>query len=64
MPVGSSQAVELMREVADAGICPEIPEPFHGVGRWYAEFDQTSDVEVMRMLASGGHTAASPRPRA
>ncbi|HET7844018.1 MAG TPA: phosphoribosyltransferase [Xanthomonadales bacterium] len=68
VPVGSAQAVELLREVADEVICVEIPEPFRGVGMWYSDFGQTSDAEVMQLLArpAAGHApppaADSPIP--
>jgi putative phosphoribosyl transferase len=50
VPVGSAQAVELLREVADEVICPATPEPFHGVGQWYDDFGQTTDSEVLSLL--------------
>lgn len=44
---------ELGREV-DRIVCAATPEPFYGVGMWYADFSQTSDAEVTELLARGG----------
>ena len=53
VPVGASESVELLRREADEVVCPEIPEPFYGVGQWYDDFAQTSDEEVRALLAPG-----------
>lgn len=50
-PIASRQAVEALREVADEVVTVAMPEPFGGVGRHYADFGQTSDAEVQRLLA-------------
>ena len=41
---------DLLRE-ADQVICLETPEPFHAVGEFYRNFDQTSDEEVRSFLS-------------
>ena len=51
VPVGAeSTCRELAREV-DSVICPNTPEPFEAVGRFYRDFEPTSDEEVRRLLA-------------
>jgi predicted phosphoribosyltransferase len=35
---------------ADEVICARTPEPFLGVGRWYADFAQITDDEVRTLL--------------
>jgi putative phosphoribosyl transferase len=50
VPVGSSDAVELLSREADEVVCAAVPEPFYSVGQWYREFEQTSDEEVQRLL--------------
>jgi predicted phosphoribosyltransferase len=60
VPVGSAQAVELLREFADEVICPAVPEPFQGVGQWYDDFDQTTDTEVVSLLARSHPPRPSP----
>jgi putative phosphoribosyl transferase len=54
VPVSSRQAVAQVREVADEVVCPLVPHPFHAVGAWYDDFTQTTDEEVVRLLARPG----------
>lgn len=51
-PVGSPEAVERVRREADEVVCVETPRGFTAVGRWYEDFEQTSDAEVIRLLTS------------
>ena len=51
VPVGSREACEQLRRLADEVVCVSIPEPFEAVGLWYEVFAQTSDEEVTRLLA-------------
>ena len=51
VPVAPLQACQDLRAVADEVVCVLTPEPFLTVGRWYADFDQTSDREVKELLA-------------
>ena len=57
-PVASRQATAALRDVADQVIAVEQPEPFFGVGQWYLDFDQTSDDEVLTLLAASRHRRA------
>jgi len=50
VPVGSIQAVEWLRNMADTVVCLETPDPFYAVGQHYHRFDQVPDEEVMRIL--------------
>jgi predicted phosphoribosyltransferase len=51
VPVGSPEiCAELTHEV-DEVVCATTPENFSSVGRWYADFKQTSDGEVQDLLA-------------
>ena len=50
VPVASRQAGERVRELADDYVCLATPEPFRAVGEWYADFRQTTDAEVWRLL--------------
>jgi predicted phosphoribosyltransferase len=54
VPVGSPEAVELLVEVADEVICQLTPEGFGAVGRFYGDFHQVTDAEVVRLLAGAG----------
>jgi predicted phosphoribosyltransferase len=42
----------MLRQIADEVICPFTPEPFTAVGLWYADFSQTTDEEVRRLVAA------------
>jgi putative phosphoribosyl transferase len=58
-PVGSRQACERLAVEADDIICLESPEPFEAVGQWFRKFDQTSDAEVMELLAAAHRSPAA-----
>ncbi|KFC69266.1 hypothetical protein FG93_03312 [Bosea sp. LC85] len=51
VPVGSPDICDAMRADGDEVVCARTPQPFLGVGRWYADFSQTSDEEVRALLA-------------
>jgi putative phosphoribosyl transferase len=51
VPVASAEALDLIEATVDDLVCLAAPEPFLGVGRWYAAFPQTSDAEVRALLA-------------
>ena len=51
VPVASGHAVAQLEEVSDAVVVLEQPEPFYAVGQWYHRFDQTSDADVVALLA-------------
>ncbi len=59
IPVGAREPCERLGRLVDALVCLEMPEPFDAVGRWYLEFEQTSDAEVVALLAT-----ADPAPPA
>ncbi|MBI1351707.1 MAG: phosphoribosyltransferase [Actinomycetales bacterium] len=50
VPVGSVQAVDWLRGMADTVVCLDTPEPFYAVGQHYTDFAQVSDAEVVRIL--------------
>ena len=52
VPVASREACHTIGAHVDECICLEIPEPFSGVGAWYADFSQTGDREVTSLLAA------------
>jgi predicted phosphoribosyltransferase len=49
VPTASPSACDELRTIADEVVAVITPEPFFAVGRWYAIFDQTSDVEVRQL---------------
>lgn len=50
-PVMSDDAYTRLARLADACVTLATPSPFGGVGEWYLDFSQTSDAEVMQVLA-------------
>jgi predicted phosphoribosyltransferase len=50
VPVSSLEAANQIAQEADEFICLYTPEPFYGVGRFYENFNQTSDEEVKLFL--------------
>jgi putative phosphoribosyl transferase len=62
VPVAArSTCMQLAQEV-DEAVCLETPEPFEGVGQWYADFHQTSDDEVRFLLAKAKQSMQLLRP--
>ncbi|HEX6311781.1 MAG TPA: phosphoribosyltransferase family protein [Acidimicrobiia bacterium] len=58
VPVAPPDTLESMRPDADEVVCLESPTPFFAIGQWYADFTQTSDEEVIELLAEPPGTAA------
>lgn len=52
VPVAPAQAIAAVRDDCDEVICLYQPYPFYAVGAHYVVFDQTSDEEVIRLLAA------------
>jgi putative phosphoribosyl transferase len=51
VPVAPAEAIASLREECDDIICLYEPYPFYAVGAHYVVFDQTSDAEVVKLLA-------------
>jgi len=51
MPVAPAETVALLEKEADEVICLATPEPFSAVGLHYRDFEQTTDEEVVSLLA-------------
>jgi putative phosphoribosyl transferase len=49
--VAAFSTCEQLRQEVDRLVCFETPEPFHSVGEFYRNFDQTTDDEVRALLA-------------
>ncbi|QHC22326.1 phosphoribosyltransferase family protein [Streptomyces sp. GS7] len=61
VPVAPPDAAERLRGKADDIVCLSTPYAFSAVGEWYEDFSQTSDDEVVSLLAQA---AAGPAARA
>jgi putative phosphoribosyl transferase len=55
VPVAPAETMRELAEVADEVIVVLQPFPFGGVGRFYEDFTQTSDAEVLALLAAARH---------
>ena len=51
VPVGPTDTIEAMREEADEVLCLEIYADFGAIGYFYDDFRQTTDQEVIDILA-------------
>lgn len=51
VPVAATRTLNELAKWTDETVCLLTPEPFYFVGQWYEEFDQTTDEEVLRLLA-------------
>jgi putative phosphoribosyl transferase len=51
VPVAPARTLAQLRAIADAVVCPVVPEEFGAVGYWYRDFTPTSDREVRELLA-------------
>jgi putative phosphoribosyl transferase len=50
VPVAPPDWTERLAGAADEFVCVHTPEPFYGVGQFYADFTQTTDDEVIACL--------------
>ena len=50
-PVAAPDTLEMLRGEVDKIVCLESPDDFGAVGRFYADFEQTTDEEVVSTLA-------------
>jgi len=50
VPVAASETCDAFLSIADDVVCAYAPEPFHAVGLWYDDFEQTTDEEVHELL--------------
>lgn len=60
VPVAAAEIRQELEGEADEIACLHAPRPFYGVGQWYADFEQTEDGEVLRLL----HEAERRQPLA
>ena len=58
VPTAPADTCDMLRNLADEVVCLDTPEPFVAVGRWYRDFDQTTDEEVRSLLADAAGRAS------
>lgn len=52
VPVAPASALKELAAMCDEIVCLLVPEPFYAVGAHYDDFSQTSDAEVIQLLAA------------
>ena len=52
VPVAPREILPALRELCDDVVCLTTPVPFHAVGTHYLDFTQTTDEEVIQLLAA------------
>lgn len=57
VPVAPPDTLESLRAEVDEAVCLELPAYFDAIGRFYADFHQVSDDEVIAMLTRAGAAA-------
>jgi len=62
VPTSARSSVARIEAVADRVIALETPEPYYGVGAWYANFSQVEDDDVVEALAARRSVHAAQRP--
>ncbi|WP_455358524.1 alpha/beta family hydrolase [Streptomyces sp. SYSU K21746] len=62
VPVAPPDAVARLRTEADEVVCLSTPVAFSAVGEWYQDFTQTSDEEVMFLLAQAATAPVTRTP--
>jgi predicted phosphoribosyltransferase len=60
VPVAAEETCDAFRDVVEEIVCAVTPRPFHAVGLWYDDFEQTSDEEVRELLARGPEESEPP----
>jgi len=66
VPVAPPSSIVELRHVADEVVALETPVSLYAIGTWYEDFSQTSDEQVVALLAAGpepGGNLGAPRLR-
>jgi putative phosphoribosyl transferase len=59
VPVAPRETYEEFKKWVDEIVCLETPEVFYSISQWYEQFPQTSDEEVIELLAEAKNFGAS-----
>jgi predicted phosphoribosyltransferase len=63
VPVAPIETAEALRSEVDELICPLIPDWLMSISRWYMDFTQTSDAEVIKLLQRAWLRESSAAPQ-
>jgi len=53
VPIAAPETCRELEQEVDEVVCAVTPDPFHAVGLWYQDFNQTTDAEVHDLLERG-----------
>lgn len=62
VPTTSVEAFEMLKPEVDEFVALLIPASFNAVGQWYEDFTQTSDADVVSLLAEARNHAPTASP--
>lgn len=62
VPVAPQDSLAEISQLCDEVVCLMQPRPFYAVGAHYADFGQTSDADVITLLAKAREAFAAARP--
>jgi putative phosphoribosyl transferase len=62
-PVAPPSSIAELRSCADEVVCAMSPRNFYAVGEWYADFEPTTDEEVVRLLDEATERLSDGRGR-
>ena len=60
VPVAPADSIDALRAFCDEVICLAAPNPFYAVGMHYRDFTQTTDEEVIQLLAEARGWSGDP----
>lgn len=60
VPVAPADTVRALQDQVDDLVCLDAPEYFGSVGAYYRDFDQTTDQEVVALMAASGAPSMAP----
>jgi putative phosphoribosyl transferase len=60
VPTAAPETCAEFENLVDEVVCATTPHPFYGVGAWYADFAQTTDEEVRRLLEEAKEMLPKP----
>ena len=63
VPVAPPQTIDALREEVDDVVCLWQPELFGAIGRFYIDFHQLTDDEVIDLMKQARHTEEQPAPQ-
>lgn len=60
IPVAAPDSVAQLESLADRIVCLHLPHDLYAIGRWYENFDQTPDWQVVELLQRAWNRGEQP----